>query len=104
VTAAMLSTDWHRAAAVLLAVLSLLVAVVIVVEVAVWRRFKELKAMFGAALKHGESFDAAFASLRAKDADSSEQLTELAARVDQIDAEVHRLATYHRQGAAHEGR
>lgn len=95
-------TSWHFAAAVLLGVLSLLVLVVIVVEIAVWRRFKELKEMYSTAILHGRSFDLAFSALRHADETSSDRIDRLTGEVERIDREVHRLATFHPPGAAHD--
>lgn len=97
-------TDWHLAAAVLLGILTLLVLVVIVVEIAVWRRFREIKALFQTAFNIGKGFDTAFHDLRKADEDSSDKIEGLRRRVDEIDVEVHRLATFHPPGAAHEKR
>lgn len=96
-------TNWHFAAAILLGVLSLLVLVVIVVEVAVWRRFRELKTMFATALNIDRSYDIVFAGLRKVDESSSDRIDALTGRVKVVEEELHRLSTYHPRGAAHEG-
>jgi hypothetical protein len=78
--------------------LILLILIVIAVEVAMWRRFREIKAMFATALNVGASLDGAVVSIRKAGEDTSARVTQLSGRVDQLDGEVRRLGLFHPLG------
>jgi hypothetical protein len=88
----------HAIAAWLLALVVLLALIGIAVEVAMWRRFKEIKAMIGMSLAGRDATNSAIDSVRRAGEDTSGRVTLLSARVDRIDSEVQRLTGFHPPG------
>lgn len=94
----------HMLASWLLVALLILVSTAVVVEVALWRRFREIEMMFTRALNAGGPTDDAIKSLRLAERDTSARVSMLASRMDRIEGEVERLSTFHPPGEQKPGR